>query len=241
MAKIYGLFGAMTGKLADSVMSVRNGEQIVRKYQPIVSNPSTPAQVASRARMKLLSQLSAVMAPVIAIPRNGTVSTRNLFVKKNYKLSSYQGNNADIAIEGVQLTDSVVSLPDVNVTRQAATMNASLNQAPAGLTSVVYCVFLRTANNELRYVTSVNQTVAGEAGVYSTDIDVRQSIPNNLPVLVLAYGIRANSDAARTMFSDMALVDGQGVARVVTTRTLAASDFTLTETKGVLVPAMRSK
>lgn len=238
MTKIYGLFGTMTGKLADTVMSVRNGVQIARKYQPIVANPNTPAQVEARAKLKLLSQLSAVMDPVIAIPREGSKSTRNLFLKKNYKLTSYQNRNADIRIEDVQLTDSVVSLPNVEVNRQAATMNVSLAQAPAGLTSVVYCVFLRTADNELRYVTSVNQNDAGESGVYSSSIDVRQTIPNTLSAIVLAYGIRANSEAARVIFSDMALVDGQSVARVVTTRTLSGSDYTLTETQGVLVPPL---
>lgn len=238
MAKIYGLFGSMTGKVADVVMAVRNGEQIARKYQPVVTNPSTPAQVATRAKMKLMSQLSAVMAPVIAIPRMGSVSSRNLFVKKNYKLATYADDNADIEIENVQLTNSVVSLPAVETSRTAATITVSMAQAPANLTSVVYCVFVRTANNELRYVTSVNQTAAGESGTYSKDIDVRQTIPNSMPALVLAYGIRALSDSARTVFSDMALADGDSVARVITSRSLLSSDYALTETNGVLVPAM---
>ena len=113
MAKIYGLFGSMTGKVADVVMSVRNGEQIARKYQPIVTNPNTPAQVEARAKLKLMSQLSAVMASVIAIPRKGNVSSRNGFVKKNYQSLTYASQQADIALANVQLTDSVVAMPSI--------------------------------------------------------------------------------------------------------------------------------
>ena len=53
MAKMYGFSGKVTGKKGDAVFAVRNGEQIIRQYNPIVANPSTQKQVDARAALKL--------------------------------------------------------------------------------------------------------------------------------------------------------------------------------------------
>ena len=58
-----------SGKLGNIVCSTVAGETIARDYNPEVSNPNTETQVAQRAKFKLMSQLSSVMAPVIAIPK----------------------------------------------------------------------------------------------------------------------------------------------------------------------------
>ena len=81
--KLNGLLGTGSGKLGTSVFTTVKGTQIVRQYQPTVNNPSTNLQVSQRSRFKLVSQIAASMADVIAIPRNGIISSRNLFVKKN--------------------------------------------------------------------------------------------------------------------------------------------------------------
>ena len=155
MAKIYGLFGSMTGKVADVVMCVRNGEQIARKYQPIVSNPKSVKQTQNRAKLKLASQLSAVFAPVIAIPRKGTVSPRNLFVKENYRALSYVDNQAQVTLTDIKLTKSVVSLYVLNVTRSGSNLNYGLaTQYSTDLSRVVYCFFAKMTVNTLRYMKS---------------------------------------------------------------------------------------
>lgn len=232
MAKIYGLFGSMQGKVADVVMAVRNGEQIVRKYQPIVSDPKSAAQVASRAKLKLLSQLSAVMAPVIAIPRQGTVSSRNLFTKTNYPLATYADNNADIAIAGVQLTKSVVGLPAISATREGSDIQVELFRSDTDISRMVYTVFVKDNDNRLRLINSTIINAAGATNTYPATIGVQTS----LPVIVLAYGVRDNTDAARDYFSDLT-VTAENVARVVTTRQLTETDVTLTETRGLMVAA----
>lgn len=232
MAKIYGLFGSMQGKVADVVMAVRNGEQIVRKYQPIVSDPKSAAQVAVRAKLKLMSQLSAVMAPVIAIPRQGAVSSRNLFTKTNYVLASYADNNADIAITDVQLTKSVVGLPAISASREGSDVMVELFRSDTDISRMIYAVFVKDNNNRLRLINSVVVNEAGGANTYPTTIGVQTS----LPVIVLAYGVRDNTDAARAYFSNLT-VTAENVARVVTTRQLTEADLTLTETRGLLVAA----
>ena len=230
MAKIYGLFGSMQGKVADVVMAVRNGEQIVRKYQPLVSNPSTPAQVASRAKLKLLSQLSAAMGTVIAIPRQGIVTPRNLFTKYNYPAVTYQDSSdpatASINLSQVKITRSVLSLPELQVTNEQQNYTVRLGNTTDGVERVVYAIFAVEADNTLRlYQTAVVST--GPRFEYQTTLDT------TLKYVAYAYGVRLNSDAARARFDQMQVASATLVASLITSRQLTEKDVTLTETKFV--------
>lgn len=236
MAKIFGLFGSMTGKLADTVMCVRNGEQIARKYQPVVFNPSTRGQIAQRAKLKALSQLSAVVSPVIAIPKRGSVSSRNLFTKKNYHAASYSDNTASIDLLSVQLTDSVVALPSIGASRGESGISVYLNGADVignvDVNRVVYAAFLRQSNNSLRFVGSVVSTNAASA--FSANLP-----PVNGNVIVYAYGVRDNTDAARVVFGNLQVSSATTIASLIVTRTLDESDITLTETQSAELSASR--
>lgn len=221
----------MTGKLADTVMSVRNGEQIARKYQPVVFNPSTPAQIAQRAKLKLMSQLSAVMSPVIAIRRQGTVSSRNLFTKLNIRKASYATDTASIDLESVSLTNSVVSLPDVVVSRDASSgrITANMSATPTGINRIVYAFFVKQPDETLRLV---NTQVVTSAPWSSEAVEAATT----LEYVVYAYGVRDNTDNARAMFGSMEAVTAEQVAKLVVSRTLTEVDVTLTETKATTVP-----
>lgn len=216
----------MTGKLADTVMSVRNGEQIARKYQPVVFNPSTPAQVAQRAKLKLMSQLSAVMAPYIAIPRNGAISSRNLFTKINFPATTYTDNTADVNLESMKLTKSVVALPAISATRAGSVLSLGLATSEVNVNRVVYVAFVKT-NGELRAAGSVVSTTAGTP---SSPWQASLDIATNDECVVYAYGIRDNTEAARVRFGDMQAITAEQVAKLIVTRTLLESDITLTDT-----------
>lgn len=235
MAKIYGLFGAMTGKVADAVMVVRNGEQIVRKYQPVVTNPSTIAQVSARARLKLMSQLSAVMAPVIAIPRVRSVSSRNLFVKQNYALSSFSNSTASVQLDAVQLTSSVVAMPAIAASRQQTGIIAFIENTETGINlnvnRVVYCMFEKQLDGKLRFVTS---RVASSPGSGSWSVNDLPLVPGE--AVIYAYGVRDNTEAARVAFGSLVANIAEQIAKLVTSRTLTEADITLTETRGITVP-----
>lgn len=234
MAKIYGLFGSMTGKLADVVMAVRNGEQVARKYQPVVYNPSTPAQIATRAKLKALSQLSAVVAPVIAIPKRGNVSSRNLFTRKNYGSVSYSENTASVDLLSVQLTDSVVALPNIAATRTEAGISAYITAlatiGTVDVNRVVYAAFLRQADNSLRFVGSA--VGSDRTSGFSAELPLVAG-----PVVVYAYGVRDNTEAARVTFGNLSVTDATTIATLIVNRTLTESDVTLTETRAIEVAA----
>lgn len=228
MAKIYGLFGSMTGKLADTVMSVRNGEQIARKYQPVVFNPSTPAQVAQRAKLKLLSQLSAVMAPVIAMPRQGNISSRNRFTKVNFPAVTYSTDTASVNLTAVKLTHSVVSLPPLEAAFGENAIAVSLSDtASLDVNRVVYVAFRKMADESLRLAGSVVVSTPGADNAFAGSIPVESVYAD---YVVYAYGMRDNNENARIAFGDMTVPTAQTVANLVVTRVLTENDITLTET-----------
>lgn len=233
MAKIYGLQGVMTGKLANTVMAVRNGEQIARKYQPVVFNPSTEAQVAARAKLKLMSQLSAVMAPVIAIPRRGPVSSRNIFTKINYAAATYENSEADIELSAVKLTDSVVSLPALLVDATGANVVVKLAAASPSLSRVIYVIFVKQSDNTLRLLNSSVNSDPGAANDFPTEF----SSTTGQKYVIYAYGVRDNTAAARAKFGDLTVPTAESVAKIITTRQLTEADITLTETRYTLLSA----
>ena len=239
MAKIYGLFGAMTGKVADAVMVVRNGEQIVRKYQPVVTNPSTPAQIEVRAKLKMLSQLSAVMAPVIAMRKQGAVSSRNLFTKVNYPAASFAADTAQIELSAVKITKSIVSLPTLQATPSAGSVNIQLTYGDVSISRIVYCCFRKASDNTLRFEGSQVISTPGAQNRFEATF----SLPVGIDYVFYAYGVRDNTDAARVMFGDLVVVDAETVAKIVTSRTLTETDVTLTETQyaAVTVPPSREE
>lgn len=228
MAKFYGS-AVKTGKLGGSVFAIRNGEVIERQYQPIVSNPSTQNQVEARAKLKLMSQLSAVFAPTIAIPRLGAVSSRNRFVSVNYPAATYAGNQADVNMLDIKLTKSVVGLPGVTAVRQERLLSMQLAYGDADLSRVVYVVIIRQPDNSIRLAGSVVATTAGTENNWPAAL----SFAGSVATYVYAYGVRDNSEKAKAMFSNLA-VSAEDVANIIVSRNLFDGDITVTETVAAL-------
>ena len=114
--KQYGFVGKGTGKLGSAVFAISGGEQIVRQYNPVVSNPKTEKQIAQRSKFKLLSLIAAALAPAIAIKKNGLVSARNQFVSKNMPLTEWNVDTASVALPSLQLTvgNSACPIPTIS-------------------------------------------------------------------------------------------------------------------------------
>lgn len=230
MAKTIGINGPTSGKLGGQVYAVRNGEQIVRAYQPYVANPSTPVQVQNRARMKLLSQLSASIAEVIAIQRKGAISPRNLFVSANYKYTNANNAQADIALADVQLTNSAVALAGFSATRDASTgiAVALAEDMSKRVDRVVYVVLSKT--NAGGVVAAANQVVtdAGQAGTFAASLPYVAG-----EIAVLAYGMKDTSGKATAIFGNLISPDAESIAKIITSRQVNYADVTLTETRGL--------
>lgn len=229
MARVISLQGIAKGKVGSMVYSNVGGQMIARSYNPYVSNPNTVAQVNQRASFKLLSQIAAVMAPVIAIPKEGLKSSRNLFVKKNSGLASANNGVAQITYENLQLTNSSVGLPSIEATRSEENgIQISLAEdCSAALSRVVYMVYRKTSQSTLQYVQSTIVTDAGEEGTFPGTLLYVEG-----DIVLFAYGMKDLNASASAKYADYSVQNGEDVARLVLTRNLSMSDFQFTQTRG---------
>lgn len=230
--KLHGIGGVGTGKLGSMVYSVRAGQQIVRQYNPIVANPSTAAQVEARSKMKLMSQLAAIVAPVIAISADGLKTKRNLFISRNYPLADYNEKAAQIDMAGVQLTKSNTAFPDFEVDRsngQSIAVHLSENAANL-FDRVIYCAVISQSDGSMRLWDDVLVTEAGVGGLFPATLPYT---PN--AIAVYGYGIRANNDDAKAAYANLKSGDAGKMAEILTSRLATLEAITISETKGCVL------
>lgn len=120
-----GITGKLSGKMGSAVFRVREGQQVITQYNPIVKNPNTEGQQTQRAKFKLMSQLAAVMSPgfgtmsVTTRKAKGKPSQRNAFTQLNFPLvevsTDDQEVTAKIPMEQLKLTSSFRNLPALNL------------------------------------------------------------------------------------------------------------------------------
>ena len=239
MGKVTSLYGKTTGKIGSIVFATSGGETIAREYNPHVANPNTQAQVNQRARMKLMSQLSAALAPVLAMQKEGLVSKRNKFTSKNFDACYALNGEAQITYENVQITEGNTALPAlyamgaVEGGLMAIAVGLSSNPS-AQINRVVYCIFRKTAEGKLEYVSSaINNTRGnGSQGVYFVQ-DLQ-----GLPVaeyVIFAYGMSDTSERASAEYGNLNVVTASDLARLVATRAISYQDYQFTQTRAITI------
>lgn len=216
-----------SGKLGNAVYSEVGGVCVARAYRSSISNPSTPAQVAQRAKMKLITQVGATMAPIIAIPKSGMVSARNKFTSKNFGLTSYTDGVAEINLNGVQITDGHSSLPALTVANESGTgLSVQLSAgADAAISRVVYCVYAINSQGEMVLVGSTIVTEAGSNRTFATSFAYQSG-----NYIVYAYGMRDMNSAATAKFENLGIQNASTIAQLVSTRTISTNDYQFTKT-----------
>lgn len=234
MAKQTSLFGKISGKLGAVVFATSGGETISREYNPNVSNPSTQAQVNQRARLKLMSQLSASLAPVIAIPKDGLVSSRNQFVKKNFSQSYASEGTAQVTYENLQLTNGNAGLPQIVATRSVGSgVTIQLAEsADAAVTRVVYIMYTKNSEQVMQLVASVVVEAAGNSGTFPATLPYTQG-----DLVFYAYGMKDLNDRAKAAYGNIVVANAVDVARLMATRSVNASDMQFTQTRGATMYA----
>lgn len=229
MGKVTSLYGKTKGKIGSIVFSTSGGETIAREYNPHVANPSTMAQVNQRARMKLMSQLSASLAPVIAIPKQGLVSSRNAFTKLNFGASMANNGVAQITYENVQLTNGNLALPTLEAVRapgSGITINLA-EDASKAVNRVVYILYKKNSEQRLQFVSSIVAEGAGSDGTFRATLPYTEG-----DIVLYAYGMRDTSESASAKYGNMKVANAVDVARLTALRNISTEDFQFTETRG---------
>lgn len=230
MAKINPILGKISGKVGALVYATQNGENIVREKAASVANPNTAAQVESRAKLKLMSQLTAVVAPVIAIKKDGNKNGRNQFISLNYAKCGYSGDAATVNLNQIQLTKGVASIAEFTADRASNTKIAvSLNEDMSErLDKVIYVCMEKQTDGTLNIRDSKVISAAGQNGDFAGELAYTDKA-----VVIYAYGMKENTDKAKASFGSMSAPTAEQVAKLLASRTISASDVTLTSTKGL--------
>lgn len=230
--KLHGITGTGSGKLGSAVFSVTAGSQVVRQYQPVVTNPSTAIQVNNRAKLKLLSQLSAVMADVIAIPKIGSLTPRNSFVKDNYTIVTAENGAASVDLSQLAITKGGMQIPEVIAERnEDNSIDVALAMKADQLVSrVVYIMFYRNNQGELQLVDSAVVETAGEQGTFPWSFAYWQQ-----DVVIYAYGIFDKNAKATASFGNYGVETGTQVASLIAGRKVSETDYLISKTRGIVL------
>lgn len=232
--KINSVLGKMTGKVGNIVLTSVGGKVVGREYNPNVANPNTQPQQNTRSKFKLASQLSASLAPVIAIKKEGNVSARNLFVKENFPAIRYSQGVADINLNVVQLTKSQRSFIGFNADRSSGSAIAvELNDSAASaLSRVVYIAYKKAADGSLLFFDSKVCSTAGADGKFKDVLNYTADA-----VVLYAYGMKDLEASMTTKFGNMSAPSAEDVAQLLVSNTDNMSGVQLTKTAGLTMAA----
>ena len=224
----------MTGKVGNIVLTSVGGKVVGREYNPNVANPNTQPQQNTRSKFKLASQLSASMAPVIAIKKEGNVSARNLFVKENFPAIRYSQGVADINLNVVQLTKSQRSFIGFNADRSnGSAIAVELNgDAAAALSRVVYIAYKKAADGSLIFFDSKVCNTAGAEGKFHDVLNYTADA-----VVLYAYGMKDLESGITSKFGNMAAPSAEDVAQLLVSNTENMASVQLTKTAGLTMAA----
>lgn len=230
--KLNGFVGKGSGKLGSSVFAISGGEQIVREYNPRVANPNTDAQVAQRAKMKLMSQLAAALAPGLAFKKVNLVSARNQFVSKNIGLCQYQNSKAEVEMTKLALTGG--SQPFNTLERGEVSASSAevvvQGDIATDITKVVFVVVKQVDNDKI-----VVEDVSIEDIVAGTAPSVAVSLGQGESKMVYAYGYKPTTGSSSGNYGDISahIPDDNSFVEVTMKNLLKSGMFTATSAVAV--------
>lgn len=219
-----------SGKLGATVFAVNSGVQIAREYQPKVANPNTEAQQDTRARFKLMSQLSAVMAPVIAIKKDGLKTARNQFQSINFDIVTYENENASINLNLVQLTKSNRSFAGFSADRSggAAIAVELLSSMAATADRVVYVGYEKQPDGTLSLFDSKVCSTPGADGKFADTLAYTEEA-----VVLYAYAIKDTNESVTAKFGNLIAPSAEKVAKLLVSSSENMNAVNLTKTAGL--------
>lgn len=229
MAKMSGITGKLQGKYGNAVFRVRRGVQVMAQYNPTVENPNTDKQIQARAKWKLVSQLASVFAKIIAIPRDGGKTPRNIFTQVNYSLLNFNGDRAQIDLPYVQLTKSSRAMAPFIVTRSnGQAINVALQNAEL-FSRVVYVVVAKNLREELNIFASetVENPTPNEANIFSASLPYTSQA-----IVVYAYAMTDANSQVSLDFQNLVAPTAQEVASLLVRRGSDIYSYNLTKTSG---------
>lgn len=233
-----------TGKKG-GVITYRVGDTMLcREYNPHPANPRTERQVAHRAKIKLLSQISAIFRFFIAIfPTSGS-SSRAIFARLNYPNITALSTTAEIDYTSVSLTDSNRPLPQVEIDVVPVETGFRpyihfLDEPKEDIQRAFYYLFTKTDNGKLSlvdYYLSERRTTPTATGFFnwaSAPIEVDTDGKSLHDYVVFAIGMGDNSEEATEHFRELDVDYLEKVAWLIKENLITSADYYFTETRSL--------
>lgn len=190
-----------------AVFRVREGQQVVTQYNPIVKNPNTEGQQIQRAKFKLMSQLASIMSQgfgtmsVTTRKAKGKPSQRNAFTQLNFPLvevnSEDQEVTAKIPMEQLKLTSSFRNLPPMSLGYGQGRITIDMDGISTDVSTVRFVVVGYTGNGISQAVIQSITDVPVSNGVIETSIAAEAG-----KYTVLAYGLIPSESAKASIDLD---------------------------------------
>lgn len=233
----YGKVGGLiTYKVGDNIY--------YRALQAHVNNPRTSKQVAHRAKIKLLSQLGALLRQIIAIFPTSESSSRAIFARLNYPNITASSTTAEINYTSVILTDSDRTITQVikDVVPVGSGFRPYLHfidEPTEDIKRVFYYLFVKTDNGKLSlvdYYLSERRTTPTATGFFnwaSAPIEVDEDGKSLQDYVVFAFGMGDNSEEATQHFHDIDVDYIEKVAWLIKENLITSADYYFTETSSL--------
>lgn len=229
MARIISQLGKVAGAVSAVIASSYGGAVILRSRNPKKKQVNSVAQMESRAKLKLLGQIAAELAPVIVIPHTDNVSSRNLFIKKNYNLAYCNEDSAQLTYENLQITGGMAGLPPIFVQREPSkgVQVRLAEDMQSGVDRVVYILYKKTIAERLVFVDSVIAHEAGADKLYPAVLPYTEG-----DIIILAYGMKDVSAAGSVKYSETKVSSAMDVAQLYLRHVKGKKDTIFTMTRG---------
>lgn len=228
--KLAGFVGTGVGKLGASVFTVRKGQQVIRQYQPVVSNPNTEEQVRVRSLFSLLSKNAKLLAGSFGFTVSGLETQRNAFIKRNYGVSAMRPQEGDMAAlidySRVVLSDGLEDggTARVSTTDLIATITVPDNDRVRG------AVIVTNPRGEAPHVMTFDQQL--ELGSAEVDFSVLSSYLDGerVQLTVAWYGVKFSDEGVRATYDNLNSVATRS-ANLTFMRMLSQGSAVTTRTK----------
>lgn len=250
MGKSTNGLGVFRGKVGSVVFQVNKGDttasQIVRAYQPIVTNPRTDAQMIPRAKMTLAGQISSVVdTEVLSAFRAGNNrKNRGKFTSNIIRASEVTKSNgqftASVPASAIKFSDGGFANPFTvtpNIGQGSSVLNVDIDANPSTVGEYglrVVALLVHTADGADRYDAAVFTDVIPQSAHSSTTLDLTRVISetgaNNVYVYAVPFKLTDRSNVSTDFIVSEGEVISSGLNRSIS---VSGYDFGRTQYIGV--------
>lgn len=235
------------GKKAGIVTYQVGDTMLAREYVPHPKNPRTEKQVAHRAKIKLLSQLAAIVRDIIAIFPSSEKSARSLFLADNWQFVNGNELTAEYVLQYLRLTHSDIPLVPIayhcNNSELGYIRWVKMDVEPQEYVNVVFYYLLSRDDQGKIYLLDMHNTdtrgVRPDRQYFRWNCDEIQVDENGKAIAdyyVFGFAMSFLTEESETAWEDNPYSQREFLAPQIKEHLITPELFQFTETKFIFIP-----